>query len=444
MRFKTEIRFLLFILCCFPALSWSKGVVGSTQLSLSLDQYLNVTDSSTNNDQVISAQIKRGTTFIFGSQLFADTDLLWSGSEETLFYNINEMHLSFGRGETFLVGIHKEHWNSGLDFWGSSEWNPQMQRNKLRVQSGGLPGVFYKKPLGAVNFTAMYSPYFLPHQGPGYDFEGGAVKSASPWFLPPPDSVPYEGESFSTNYTLDKPNIADFLQAPAYAASLEWYAAKDVYVRMNWARKANPHILLDLNFTANATQPEVPIDVLVKPRIAEHELRSIETQWKMSERSSLSVSVLQEVFENENFNTHQFTYQVFQDQMLYSMIFNQERYNFDYSVGILIRDGGELGSVGELSTALVHQGVRHIYQRAIKTAVSLKNLWAWKAEGTLAYDWQQRGFIATLNLKRNINRNAYFELGVDAIEPMTHAPEESFIYQYRNLDRVWAGVGYVF
>ncbi|MCO5113967.1 MAG: hypothetical protein M9899_07310 [Bdellovibrionaceae bacterium] len=444
MRFKTEMKFLFCFLGLWSLTGHQVHAFEKAQLSASLDQYINVSESGQSSDQVVSAQLLRSSSFLFGTTYVMDADLLWSGNERALFYNIKNLNVSLGSIERLIVGIHQEAWNEGLDFWGSSEWGPQMQRNKLRVGQGGLPGVFYKKQMEGLTFTAMYSPYFLPHMGPDYDFAGGNVISQSPWFLPPPETVPYEGESFQTNYSLDEPRIMSFLQVPAYGVAFEYWPNKELYLRMNWVRKANPHMLLDLNFTANASDPDVPIDVLVKPRIAEHELRSLEASWKVSKRTRLRASVLQEVFDQPRFDTHQFTYQTFTDQTVYSLILSQERYDYTYSLGVLVRDGGHLGSVGELSSALVHQGVRHIYQRAVKGTLGLKNLWSWEAEGSVAYDWTQRGFIATLNVKRSINKNTYIELGVDAIEPFKDAPEGSFIYQYRNLDRVWAGVAYVF
>lgn len=446
MRFKTEMKFLFCLLGFCSTGQVQARAKHSTQLRASLDQYLNVSESGQNSDQVISAQLQKRSSFLMGSTSTIDTDLLWSGNERAVFYNIKDLNLSWGHPQTqqLIVGVHQEPWNESLDYWGSSEWNPQMQRNRLRVQQGGLPGVFYKSVMGVVDVTAMYSPYFLPHMGPDYDFSGGYVQSQSPWFLPPPETVPYEGESFQTNYSLDKPKISSFLQVPAYGIGLGFHPASRMYMRLNWARKANPHMLLDLNFTANASDPEVPIDILVKPRIAEHELLSAEVSWKLNRRTHLQASVLRETFDQPDFDTHQFTYQTFTDQTVYSLILSQERYDYRYSMGVLVRDGGDLGSMGELSSALVHQGVRHIYQRAIKGTLALKHLWSWEAEGSVAYDWEQRGFTATLNVKRAMGNNMFIELGVDGIEPFKDAPEGSFIYQFRNLDRVWAGVAYAF
>lgn len=437
MQFLFTISIVLF-------LAPKQGAAGYAQLKMSLDQYLNVAETTQNSDQVVQAHLFGGSSFILGSVFYMDSDLIWSGNEDTFFYNIKNLNLSFGHLEKIIIGVHQESWNTSLEYWGSSEWNPQLQRNKLRVQDGGLPGIFYKRTARSWSVTAMYSPYFLPHSGPGYDFTGGNVVSYNPWFLSPPTSVPYEGQEFQTSYDLNEPRIADFLNVPAYMAALEFRPLKDLALRVNWARKANPHMLLDLNFTADATKPEVPIDVLVKPRIAEHDLKSIEAAWNVSQRSVVRASILRETFRNSSFNTDHFTYQLLQDQNVYSLVIEQQRPSYDLTLGVLYRDGGGLGSVGELSSALVHQSVRHIYQRAIKATLGMKNLWQWQAQGSVAYDWQQEGFIATLNVKRSVNQNAFFELGVDAIEPLSQAPEASFIYQYRNLDRVWAGVGYVF
>lgn len=449
MRLRLRTPVMGMLLLCLATLIGLKPLIVTaathqTHVSMSLDQYLNVSEAGMASDQIVQASVNYQTPFWFQTFILSDVDAVWSGNEETLFYNIKNLNLNYGHYQKVTVGVLKKSWNKGLEYWGSSEWNPQMQRNRLQIQEGGMPGVYYRHRDRGWLLTLMYSPYFLPHTGPDYKFTGGNVVSHNPWFLSPPSSVPYEGEDFSTNYRLNDPSLSSFLNVPTYLASLEMTPSDKFTLQLSWANKANPHILTDLDFVADASQPDVPINVLVQPRIVRHQLLSAEASWQIRPKDKLRFSYLNESFDSPSFSTTNFTYQVPSDQNVFGVLLERERYRYNLAAGVLFRDGGDIGSIGELSSALVNQGVRHIYQRAIKTSVQLKKLWRWDARGSVAYDWEQKGFVVSAQFTRKINNKAQLQLGFDAIEPLNEAPESSFIYQYRNLDRIWAGVGYVF
>lgn len=417
----------------------ASSVAGKTNSILfSIDQYLNASEN--NSDQNIYYNIDRTLPVFADHTIEVDMNLNWSQHENYLYLHATDLHYSISN---FDIGIKKLSWSSNLDFFHSQEWQQQLERNKLNPKTGGNLGFFYGMQGEGFNVDLMYSPFFLPTRGPDFKFVDGMAYTESPWFLLPPTEVPYDGDTFSTRYELQDIDYAEFLRQQSYAFNVTAFNSKDWTFNIGYANKPSPKLVTDLDFQANVSDPNVPIDVFVKPRVVRHQLISSQLSYNFSTQSRLTFGYLNETFDKDSGSSESETYMQPLDQDVFSLVFNHTNERYSLSLGGIWREGGRSRSVGELASALASQNLNYLYEQAIKLDFTYFQTWGWSLHTSMSYDFFQKGILTTASFQRTIN-NALLNVGFDALEPINASDESSFIYQYRNLDRVWAGVSYVF
>lgn len=419
----------------------AQGGQGSTSLLLSADQYINATENSEN--QNLYLDINRNYTIVQNQSVILEANLNWSNTEDHLYTQVMNSYYSLrDRNHSIDVGVKKLSWSQNMDFFHSQEWQQQLSRNSLHPITGGNLGVFYGVTQKNYALNIMYSPYFIPSRGAATEFQNGNITSGNPWFLAPPESVPYEGEQIDTRYYLNNPDLRNFLKEQSFATNFNLKEERWL-LNVSYANKPSPKLLMDLDFTANVSQPEVPADVFINPRVARHQLISTDLSYLLNSKNSITLGYLNESFSNESFISKSVTYMTPNDQDVFTLVFTKSGSRYNLSLGGIYRQGGRSGAQGELASALVNQNVNYIFERAIKLDFTYFKTWGWSLNSSVSYDFLQKGLLTSVSLQRYI-ADAVLNLGFDALEPIRATDTSSFVYQYRNLDRVWAGVSCVF
>lgn len=416
----------------------SYGEIKPNQILISIDQYLNA--SKNNSDQNIYYNIRRSLQWSDEQKFITDMNLNWSQHESYLYIHVSDLYYSLNN---FSLGFKKLPWSTNLDFFHSSEWQQQMERNKLNPKTGGNFGFFYKAETENMSADFLFSPFFMPTRGPHFKFTNGQPVSDSPWFLTPPTEVPYDGEIFATRYQLEDIKYADFLKHQSYAFRFQAVDGPKWSFNFAYANKPSPKLVTDLDFQANVSDQNVPIDIFIRPRVVRHQLVSSELSYKFSEYSRFTMGYMNEAIDKQSVTSSSETFMQPLDQNVFSIVYSQTNERWGLSIGALWRDGGRSRSFGELASALASQNLNYLYEQAIKIDFSYFQTWGWTLHTSMSYDFLQKGLLTTASFQRTLN-NTLITLGFDALEPINTSDEASFIYQYRNLDRVWAGVSYVF
>ncbi len=412
----------------------------SNTLLFSIDQYLNTSENS--SDQNLYYDLNQNFKLQGGQSAKVEINLNWSQNENYLYTHVSNLFYEF-EGSKFSLGFKKIEWSKTLDFFQSSEWQQQLERNKLRPKTGGNLGIFYNFDVRNLKVDIMYSPYFIPTRGPDVDFKNGAAVSQNPWFLKPPQDVPFKGDTFSTNYKLEDPNLADLLAEQTLAFKVNALEGKNWTLNLAYANKPSPKLVTDLDFTANIADPDVPIDVIIKSRAVRHELMSGDLSYLISQRTKATFGYLNENFASQSLNSKSETYMQPLDQNNFTFLISHTNEKYRLSVGGIYRNGGRSKSLGELASALVNQNINYIYEQAVKLDFTYFKAFSWTLNTSFSYDFLQKGFLTSATLQRQFSKSV-INIGFDAIEPLDTSDQSSFVYQYRNLDRIWAGLSYVF
>jgi hypothetical protein len=427
-------------------LTRSRQNLSGQNLRLSLDQYINASEN--NSDQNIFLDLNKTYTIAGSQQLKMNLNLNWSQNENFLYAHVNDFYFNLGEQDRSLVlGFKNLSWSQSLNFFNSPEWQQQLERYKLNPQTGGNLGVFYSYLGEQREIDLQYSPYFLPTRGPDINFENGQVLSQNPWFLAPPEQIPFEGDTFSTNYELKNPDMMDLLQQQTFAFKVKPYKNEKFDISLAYANKPSPRLVTDVDFKADVSDPTVPIDVFVRPRAVRHQPSQLEMSYKLKSRSNIKSKVyfsyLNENFETQTESSLGQTYIQPNDQSVVSLFYMFEQKNYVFKFGAINRQGGGSKAIGELASTLVNQNLNYIYDQALKLDFTYFKAWGWSLNSSVSYDFAQRGVLTSGSLQRRVSQ-AILNIGFEALEPINATDESSFIYQYRNLDRIWAGVSYVF
>ncbi len=436
----SKFVFLLFVLRSFTLSSSSANSVNSSSFLFSIDQYLNASENS--SDQNIYYDLNRNFKMGSGQNLKAELNLNWSQNENYLYPHISDLYYGF-RGNQFALGFKKLAWSENLDYFKSSEWQQQLERNKLHPKTGGNFGLYYETAIQNLKIDVMYSPYFIPSRGPDVDFKNGIAVSENPWFLLPPDEVPYEGDTFSTRYQIEDPDMSELLKQQSIAIKVNAVENKNWALNLAYANKPSPRLVTDLDFTANIADPDVPIDVFIKARAVRHQLISSDLSYLFSRNTKVTVGYLNENFDTQSLDSASETFMNPIDQNNYTVLVTHKTKIYELGVGGIYREGGRSSAEGELASALVNQNLNYIYERAVKIDFTYFRTWGWSLNTSFSYDFLQKGLLTSMLFQRQFS-NAIINLGFDALEPLDASDQSSFVYQYRNLDRVWAGLSYVY
>lgn len=442
---KTKRYFIMLSLLVTRHLTLGVSSADTTKANtflFSVDQYLNATENS--SDQNIYYNINRTFNISPVQTARIDMNLNWSQNESYLYTHVENFYYGLsGIDKNFNFGVKKLNWSSNLDNFNSPEWQQQMDRNKMHPLTGGNLGLFYNVQTQGFVIDLMYSPLFIPQRGPDVRFQNGQAITQSPWFLAPPSEVPYDGDTFSTRYELEDPDLSEFLREQTVAVKALAFNKDGLSLNMGYANKPSPRYVTDLDFQANVSDPSVPIDIFIRPRVVRHQLLSADLKYSFNEYRFLTLGYMNENFDDQSFTSESETFMQPLDQNVFTLVYSQKTPTYEVSLGGIYRDGGRSRSVGELASALVNQNLNYIYEQAVKFDFTYFKTWGWTVNASISYDFLQKGMLTSATLQRSFNQ-ALINVGFDALEPIDATDESSFIYQYRNLDRVWAGVSYVF
>lgn len=421
------------------SLSSANSISNSNKLLVSIDQYINTSEN--NSDQNIYYDVDK--TFKVGSSqnVKVEMNLNWSQNENYLYPHLSNLYYEI-KSAQLSFGLKRITWSETMDFFKSNEWQQQLERNKLNPRTGGNLGVFYSTQFQNLKFDVMYSPYFLPSRGPDIDFKNGLAESENPWFNKPPEEVPYAGNNLPTYYQIKEPDLSELLNQQSFALKLNAIENQKWILNMAYANKPSPKIVTDFNFSLK-TIDSGRVDVLIEARSVRHQLLSADLSYLISKNTKAMVAYMNERFEPQDLESTGQTFMNPNDQTNYSFLMTHKTKRYELSWGGILRNGGGSTFQGEIANALVNQNINYIYQRAIKFDFTYFKSWGWTLNTSFSYDFLQKGFLTSALFQRQIS-NAVVNFGFDALEPVDASDQSSFIYQYRNLDRVWAGISYVF
>lgn len=175
--------------------------------------------------QMMEAGLKTGTEFTAAPSLSVQTDLA-AGRSLNLNYSYVSVYeasaawTSASRQFSVRLGRHLTAWNDADRVWNMNLWNPTFSMDALRIQQQGLLGLFAAAEGTWLQAQAFFSPAFIPTMTPEVADRNGEITSESRWFRSIPTQSEVIGRPTRLYYRLEIPQIQELISQPAIGAQI--------------------------------------------------------------------------------------------------------------------------------------------------------------------------------------------------------------------------------
>lgn len=178
-------------------------------------------------------------------------------------------------------------WSAADDHWKLGTWSPRFTWDPLRPETVGLAGGFYTFESRSWRLIAWTTPVSIPERGYPIREESGKLRSASPFFIPPYDSLLLMKQEVDIRYSIVYPSIREVLLRPGAGLSLKYGQATGPWASASYAyKRVNP---IDLGVQVGLNSIDSVIDAQLSIREVYHHLATAEAGWR-SPRFSLWLS----------------------------------------------------------------------------------------------------------------------------------------------------------
>lgn len=154
-------------------------------------------------------------------------------------------------------GRHLTAWNDADRVWNMNLWNPTFSMDALRIQQQGLLGLFFASKTEYFQAEAYFSPAFIPTTTPEVADRNGEITSESRWFRSIPTQSEVIGRPTRLYYRLEIPQIQELISQPAIGAQLRvGRVDQGPWARLSMADKAMNNLFFkyDANFRTGTNQ----------------------------------------------------------------------------------------------------------------------------------------------------------------------------------------------
>ncbi len=178
-------------------------------------------------------------------------------------------------------------WSAADDHWKLGIWSPRFTWDPLRPETRGLDGAYYMYESRSWRLVGWVTPVSIPERGYPIREESGKLRSASPFFIPPYDSLLLMKQQVDIRYSIVYPSIREVLLRPGAGLSLKYGQAAGPWAGASYGyKRVNP---IDLGVQVGLNSIDSVIDAQLSMREIYHHLLTVEAGWR-SRRFSLWLS----------------------------------------------------------------------------------------------------------------------------------------------------------
>lgn len=222
------------------------------------------------------------------------------GSKTERYFAVPEFYYQAGRQNneqekakvTFSVGRKIETWSDFDEQWKLGIWQPQARWDYIHPETQGLTGFFLDVQVAPqVRMTALYSPLFIPDQGPGFKLQDGVFESDNRWFLAPQPKLILNEVNSPIHYTLDRPRAWDVVNQQGGALKLEvGDFEQGTWIRAAYANMPSNQLHLGIEPQKSIQVATADLTyVTIHPLVVRHEVASLEAGVR-GEKSAATIS----------------------------------------------------------------------------------------------------------------------------------------------------------
>lgn len=408
------------------------------------------------------SEVKVALTYVSGEAREWKLDLQGSqaAGDRSGYLTVSE---AYGGGRSLSLGRRRHEWNRADRDWNLGLWQPVFFEDGLRPLEQGLTGVFFKTRAGDFEALLFGSGVFIPTMSSDLGGGGDEPFPTSRWFTSLPERVPVFDRDIALKYRLRRGSLDQLIFQPSAALRLRFRGeAKDgFWMAMAWARKPINALSIKYDAALSFSEAASSAQVDVMPVVHHHDIASLDLGWRQT-AGEWGLSVLQDhplprPIENE-INENQFPTDYYQQEprplrLISASWRGRSGSSFlgrpvDWTLLYLrafAEPTPEVDPEGNIrSSYLPH---RLNFTHAVSVQAEFR--WSRSLTSKIRYlrDFDQRGSLWMLNHQYSpAARWAVFWgldiLGVD--EEESQEKDTRFLNYYRQNDRVYGGLAYVF
>lgn len=293
MKVKSKLSYqLIWLVGFFVGVQANSESRTNGSLSLSRSSYLS--ESPTLNQRgdfsYVGADLQQSIISDDSKFVLKANGLFAPGSKTEKYYAVPELYYQFGSQDPentsqkmkVSLGRKVETWSNFDDQWKLGLWQPLARWDYIHPETQGLVGMFFDLKVNQlIRVTAVYTPLFVPDQGPGFDLKNGKFESDNRWFLAPQTSIELGSQPSPTYYVVDRPRTWDVVNQQGGAVKIE---AGD-FEQGTWVRAAYANMPSNqLHLGIDPGQGINQTSLIIHPMVVRHELATLESgyRWEKS------------------------------------------------------------------------------------------------------------------------------------------------------------------
>lgn len=294
-----------------------------------------------------------------------------SGSEESSFVVDSEVVMAMGApllsyikiqdfalqyknssNEMFSVGRKKQLW-SGLDHrWNFGVIEPTFKWNPLNRKTLALTGIHWNRDETDFSVTAIWSPFFIPNQGPNFEIDpNGQFTRKNPWFQTPPDTFrpfPSATSDSSIQYNVQRPPDSEIVSQSTLGGTIEKNWMTNWLTRAGYFYKPMNQLALSYNGAYVLATDQGQVDLL--PEVIYHRVITADIVYRYG-LFETGISYINDKPTNRKLDP-EWTVPIFEDAQIYSTYVQLSlKKSNKVSLEYLSVESGRVVEVGDLANS---------------------------------------------------------------------------------------------
>lgn len=350
-RTVATFKFFLFLVSSLVIWSQNSWAQLNSHLLVQNESFLSPQFEATEQNQYQFIGLRIQNSLDSESMILDSEAVLAPGSPVLSYIKVKEAAFQFQNTDTqtLTLGRKKKTWSSLDDRWALGVIEPAFKWNPLNRESLGLTGLFWSVEESAFQFTAFWSPFFVPDQGPNYEInKSGEFKKVNPWFQTPPQTFrPFpESDANSTiNYTVRRPPESELLLQSTLGGSAEGTISDQFLWRTAHFYKPMNQLALGYGGYYVVDSREGEVDII--PEVGYHRVSSADLVWKPGPWE-FGAMVLEDDPSQVQFEG-EWTTPKFEKAVIYSGYVQLNLQRQILSAEVMSIEGGKVREVGDLA-----------------------------------------------------------------------------------------------